>query len=155
MVMSSITLGIRDRTRHFDPSNLEIGHIFHLSLSHIPNLSPYISTATFTLFTPWGDLHRCCPLQLLSFLAVIRCSCPLLSPVTLTCCSCPLLLCPILLLSSTAATHRCHTCHLCPSLPSIAGTHCYTMIGKGEHMPGICKMTKIYQLYIRKLLIIC
>ena len=41
--MSSEILGIRDRTKNFDPSDLEIGHIFPIVLSHIPNASPYIS----------------------------------------------------------------------------------------------------------------
>ncbi len=35
--MSSKILGIWDRTNNFDPSDLEIGHIFPIILSHIPN----------------------------------------------------------------------------------------------------------------------
>ena len=94
MVMSSKILGIRDRTKNFDPSDSEIGHIFHLSLSHIRSTSPTnlppISPQIHTFFTPWGDLHRC---RMLSSLSSV-------SPVALAHCSCMLLL-------SVTVAHRC------------------------------------------------
>ena len=106
MVTSSKILGIRDRTKNFDPSQLKIGHIFYLSLSHIPT-APLQIYHHFTRKSTNFSLHegtsiaithcRCCCPSLLS-VALIRHCCPLLSSITVFCRS-------LLLLSHIAVIH--------------------------------------------------
>ena len=85
--MSSKILGKWDRTKNFDPSDLEIGHIFPIVLSHIPNASPYISHELLAVgvdavrpsLLPVAVAHRWCPS--LVPVAVVRRHRPSLSPV--------------------------------------------------------------------------
>ena len=111
--MSSKILGIRDRTKNFDPSDLEIGHIFPIVLSYIPNASPYISHG---LLTVGVDAVRPSLLPLTG----AHCCHPSLSPVAvISCCRC----CHRLSLPVCHGCRwRCHWCYNYPPLTIIRMT---------------------------------
>ena len=135
MVMSSKILGIRDRTKNFDPSDLEIGHIFPIILSHIPNTSPYISATTShfldcsrpLLLCPMLCAAHSCP-SLFHPMLCAHCPHPLLVPVaavTVALCTllvfaavAPIALCPLLVFIAVAPVT------LCSLLVSVVGARC-------------------------------
>ena len=164
MVMSSKILGIRDRTKNFDPSDLEIGHIFpivlSLSLTPPPASPPQLHSISIAFtrrsrpsLSPVALACRSCPS--LSPVSLICCSLPSLSPVTLARRSHTQRFVPVALARrfrlalsrpTLCARHSCPSLvpvavapvALCPSLVSVAGARCWCRRKGSRHHCRCC-----------------